>query len=362
MFRDLIRHSRRLAGLILLVATAAGTALAQTSTRGTVEPIMAADVRQALEQADVMQPGSTGNTSATQQAAVFRVNTQVMTPVGRVAVRLVFTLDSLLRDDRRVIVLVPGTLANGAAYYDVQVSGFEGFDAAAVLARQSFIAALPDLPGTGGSDRPEDGRAVSIETDAMAVRAVAQTAGLVFEAPRIDIYGETGVGGNVALRLARESWVRTVTGSGMLYLEPGQATLVLFTPEFGALLDSLPGGYLPQTADQIAPFFPFTPAPVREAAVAAVLGPPPGTIPTGAFYQLRAQANPTPPPFMVGPIVDPRPAVAPGFFLQGDADVVAVPGDTAHLAADYGSAGGGHAISVTLTGGSHLSRYDAGVG
>jgi hypothetical protein len=184
----------------------------------------------------------------------------------------------------------------------------------------------------------------------------------VFGAPKIDIYGETGVGGNVALRLARESWVRTVTGSGMLYLEPGPATLVLFTPEFGALLDILPGGYLPQTADQIAPFFPFTPAPVRDAAVAAVLGPPPGTIPTGAFYQLRAQANPTPPPFLVGPIIDPRPAVATGFFLQGDADVVAVPGDTARLAADYGAIGGGSATSVALTGGSHLSRFDASVG
>ena len=252
-FASLIRHSRRLAGLMLLVAIAAGTALAQTSTLWAAEPRMAADVWQALEQSGVKQPGLIGKVSAAQQATVFRVNTRVITPVGRVAVRLVFTLGSLLRDDRRVIVLVPGTLANGAAYYDVQAPGFDGFNAATVLARQSLIAVLPDLPGTGGSDRPADGRAVTIETDATVVRAVALTAGLVFGAPKIDIYGETGVGGNVALRLARESWVRTITGSGMLYLEPGPATLVLFTPEFGALLDSLPGGYLPQTADQIVP-------------------------------------------------------------------------------------------------------------
>ncbi len=362
MIYSLIRNSRRLGGLMLFLAIAAGTALAQTSMRSDAKQPMEADLWQALEQSGAKQTGLIGKGSAAQQAEVFRVNTQGITPVGRVAVRLVFTLGSLLRNDRRVIVLVPGTLANGAAYYDVQAQGFEGFDAAAVLAQQAFIAVLPDLPGTSGSDRPADGRAVTIETDATAVRAVAQTAGFVFGAPKIDIYGETGVGGNVALRLARENWVRTVTGSGMLYLEPGPATFVLFTPEFGSLLDSLPGGYLPQTADQIVPFFPFTPAPVRDSAVAAVLGPPPGTIPTGAFYQLRAQANPTPPPFMLGPIVDPRPAIAPGFFLQGNSDVVAVPGDTAHLASDYGASGGGHATSVVLTGGSHLSRFDAGIG
>ncbi|HKQ73092.1 MAG TPA: hypothetical protein VJ810_05145 [Blastocatellia bacterium] len=212
MFRDFIRYSCQLAGATLLVAMAAGAVSAQIFTRGTAEPLMAADVWQALEQSGVKQTGFIGKVSAAQQAAVFRVNTQVITPAGRVSARLAFTLTSLLRNDRRVIVLIPGTLANGAAYYDVQAAGFEGFNAAAVLAQQGFIVALPDLPGTGGSDRPADGRAVTIETDATAVRAVAQTAGVVFGAPKIDIYGETGVGGNVALRLARESWVRTVTG------------------------------------------------------------------------------------------------------------------------------------------------------
>src|SRR5262249_20186200 len=60
-----------------------------------------------------------------------------------------------------------------------------------------------------------------------------------------------------------------------------------------------------------------------------------------------------------GQSYDPRHAAVPGLILMGALDPNPAPGDTADLAAAYGSLGGGRATIQVIEGGSHIVRLDA---
>lgn len=290
-----------------------------------------------------------------------RVALTVPTAAGNVAARLYLSRECLLKRDRRLVALIPGTLANGGGYYEVAVPGREGFHTVRVLAKSGYCALSVDLLGTGGSFRPDVGQEVDSEESALAVAAVARPVATILGIPRWDVYGETGVGTNGALLLARRSDVRSVVVSAAFYLRFGPVSGQLFDPAFRAFVAATP--YLPGDPALLNLFFGAAYPDVLAAAVAATLGPAPQTVPTGPFNEVAKVPfgfDPVAGEFVLeAPIQDAAPARADALFIQGSPDPIGSEVGTAELVAAYGASGGGEAESVTLPGASHLMRFDA---
>lgn len=266
----------------------------------------------------------------------------------------------------RVVLMIPGTLANGAGYYSIDE---EGYNAARVLADAGFIVALIDLPGSGESFRPPDGRVVDSDYAAWALARVRLAYAWRFGVTRFDVYGETGIGTSVALRVAREPWVRSVALSAVFYREFGPRAGALFDPGFRGFIESnaAGNGYAPQNPDLISGFFGAADPDVQAAALAACIGPAPYSMSIGAFDELFAipfsvGSGPFGPLFILDhPIVDAAPARAPALLVQGSPDPIGSEAGTEELRAAYGSSGGGVATVVTLPGASHLMRFDSAI-
>jgi len=64
---------------------------------------------------------------------------------------------------------------------------------------------------------------------------------------------------------------------------------------------------------------------------------------------------------LASPIVAAEPARAPALFLQGSPDPMGSEAGTAEMVAAYGATGGGEAEVVTISGASHLMRFDLGL-
>jgi pimeloyl-ACP methyl ester carboxylesterase len=291
----------------------------------------------------------------------------VPTVHGPIHTEVVYSPGARLRGDR-VVLMIPGTLANGAGYYDILPG--TGYNAAEILADAHYVAVLIDLPGTGLSYRPPDGRTVTSQVAAQAVSRVALAYSWRFPfTDGFSVYGETGVGTNTALLLAREPWVRSVVASAVFYREFGPGAGPLFDPAYVGYINSWPTGYVPQDPDFIANFFPHAAPAVGAAAVAACLGPLPQEVNSGAFQEIfdipfTVGAGPFGPVSILSyPIVDAGPARADALFIQGTPDPIGSEPGTAELAAAYGSSGGGDATVATLTGDlpNHLMRFDTGI-
>lgn len=292
----------------------------------------------------------------------------VSTPDGVIHTEAVYRLGTLLDPHREVVLLVPGTLANGAGYYDIAPG--TGYNAAEILANAGYVAGLIDLPGTGESYRPADGSTIGTPELAAAVRRVSVRYRLRFLVGSVHLYGETGVGTNVGLLLAREPWVRSFVGSALFYREFGPAAgPTLFDPGFRAFVASIPGGYSPQDPTFIGQFFGAALPAIQTEATAACVGPAPGTVPTGALLELFAHtftvgSGPFGPTYILDtPIVDAALARADALFIQAAPDVLGSEAGTAEMAAAYGTTGGGEATMVVVTGTTpaprHLVRFDA---
>lgn len=286
----------------------------------------------------------------------------VYTQKGKVYGELTVSPAALQARERRMIVLVPGTLANGGGYYSVEVEGYNTVD---LLARRGAFVLVVDLPGTGKSYKPH-GASIRVTEQAAAVRALARPIALALGVQGVDVYGETGVGGNVALMLARENWIRSIVGSAMFYKQfgPAMGEAGYFDPAFRAVLDSLPNGYMPN--DPVAletVFFAAAPDHVRPLAVAATVGEAPWVIPSSPFYDLLDLSGPdTPTTYrLADPIVEAAPARAPALFIQGVPDFVGDVAGTYEMANEYGTTGGGTAQVIELQGATHLMRFDEGI-
>lgn len=292
-----------------------------------------------------------------------RQRLDVLTSEGLVHAEVVLDERAVSASDPRLIVMIAGTLANGARCFDVARGS--GYCAAEVLADAGFVVVLVDLPGTGESVRPADGRRADAAMGARAVANVVATASEMFGISRgVDVYGEAGTGTFVALLLARESWARTVILSSPTYTLFGPATATLFTPEYGALFAASPEGYLPQNPHQISLFFEAAEPSIRDVAVMACMGPTPQTIGAGRMVDLMLACGPDTPATLrlARPVVTAEPARAPALVLQGSPDLVGSDAGTAELVADYGKSGGGRAELAVLPGASHVMRFDRGLG
>lgn len=293
-------------------------------------------------------------------AGIVRQDIDLWTPAGTVHTAAVYELGARLRPNRRVILLVPGTLANGGAYYDIDRGG--GFDAAEILARAGFIVGIVDLPGTGLSYRPANGADADSVLGASAVARAALAYRIRFLVPTVDVYGETGVGGNVALLMARNSYVRSVVITAPAYLQFGPATApTLFNPAFYAGLDMIPDGYLPQDPAFIGFFLSTSDPSIVAEAVPAIVGPSPATLGVAPYFELRDHGALGPSGAMLrlaSPIAAAEPARAPAFIVGSDPDFIGDPGGTLELADAYGATGGGDAEVLILDGASHIMRFD----
>lgn len=287
------------------------------------------------------------------------------TSQGTIAARLWLSARCLLKHDRRLVVLIPGTLANGAGYYEMDVAGFEGFDAAGVLARAGYCAMSIDLPGTGESFRPDNAMNLRAADNAAAVAEVARPVSLLLGIRHWDVYAETATATPPALLLARRHDVRSLIISSPFYLRFGPASAQAFDPGVRAVAAVTP--YFPMDPALISLFVGAAPAQVQAAAIPAILGPVPHAIPTGAAFNEIAEV-----PFSVDsvtnefvlafPIVDAGQARIDALILQGSPDVIGSEAGTDAFVAAYGVAGGGAADLVVIPGASHLMRLDAAFG
>jgi hypothetical protein len=290
-----------------------------------------------------------------------KVSLNIPTSRGAVAARLYLSAECLLKRDRRLVALVPGSLANGGGYYELAVPGRPGYNAVRVLAKAGYCPLSVDLLGTGDSFRPEVGQEVDSSDGAFAIAAVARPVATILGISKWDVYGETGVGNSVAVLLARRSDVRSIVVSTPFYRRFGPASGMLFDPGFRGFVSSLP--YLGNDPASFPPFFGATHPDVLAAAINAILGPAPQTIPTGAFVELFAipfSFDPVAGEFVLEfPAQAAEPARADALFIQGSPDPAGSEAGTAEQVEVYGAAGGGEADLVTLVGVGHLMRFDA---
>jgi hypothetical protein len=249
-------------------------------------------------------------TQALSQDRVFRVIYDLPTINGEhLTIREAFTLRSLGRRDRRVVALIPGTVGT-TIQYDVPDADFSALE---ILARAGYHAAAIELPGLGGSSHPADGRVTDNEYNWSRVRPVLAELAWLHRVRRVDVYGETGSGTGLILLASRDrSITRTVSGAGLLYLQPGPVASVLLTQGWKGFLDSLPDGYLPTDFHFYDPFFTASDPAVREYLQTNL----PGFYPTGLFYELYAarpgglgapDPDPTTPIILAHALVDPLP-------------------------------------------------------
>lgn len=337
--------------------------LADRAEAGWRQPVVSAV---SMTQALANSPASTRRLDGVDgHGDLVRVPLRVPTTQGTVAATLWLTPRCVLQHDRRLVALMPGTLANGAGYYEVDVAGFEGFDAVAVLARNGYCALAIDLPGTGASSHPADAMDLRAVDVASAVAEVARPVSLLLGARRWDVFTETGAPSPAALLLARRADVRSLVIASPFYLRFGPGSAPAFDPGLRAFAASSP--YFPIDASLIGPFFGASPAPVQAVALDAILGPAPQAVPTGASFneiaEVPFEVDPATGEFVLAfPIVDAAPARVDALLLQGSPDFVGSEAGTAALAARYGESGGGRADLVVIPGASHLMRFDAVLG
>lgn len=287
---------------------------------------------------------------------VYRLALDVPTRHGLIYTRLAFTPAGLARHDRDLIVLTQGTLANGAGYYDVLPGS--GYNAVEILAREGYVVVAPDLRGTGENPRLADGRVLDTAALAETIRDVSRFAMRALHASDAYVYGETGVGTNICLLLARESWVRGIVVASPFYQQFGPfGAAQLFDPAWVGFLQSFPDGYLPLAPETFAPFYFAASPEVAAAATTASLGPAPQNVPTGALLELYDHTAPD--SLLTGrlasPIVAAEPAIAPALFIQGNPDFIGSVEGTQEMVDAYG----GDADLVVIDGATHLMRFDA---
>lgn len=290
-----------------------------------------------------------------------KVSLSLPTSRGEVAARLYLSPECLLKRDRRLVALVQGSLANGSGYYEIAVPGRPGFNAVRVLAKAGYCPLAVDALGTGDSFRPAAGQDLDSVDVAFAVAAVARPVATILGIPKWDVYGETGLGNNVALVLARRADVRSIVVTTPFYRRFGLASGMLFDPGFRGFVSSIP--YIGNDPASLPPFFGFTYPEVQAAAIAAIIGPAPQTVPTGVFTELFAIPFSFDPPssefVLDSPIQSAEPARADALFIQGSPDPGGSEVGTAEQVDAYGATGGGEAELVTLVGVGHLMRFDA---
>jgi 3-oxoacyl-[acyl-carrier-protein] synthase-3 len=257
-----------------------------------------------------------------------------------VFVRERFTMQGLLSSPRRAVLLLPGPLCR-ESIYEIDVDGYRLQSA---LADDGFFVYSLEYTGVGRSSSPADGRsarhALLVEDARAALRYVRA---LRWLSP-VDVLGESN-GAAIATELANDDGdVRSCVLSAVLF-EHGTRKFkhVFQSPAFLSFLSSIPGGYL----EVSAPYYSNILANSSPAVSKAVLATQPGRYAIAPLLEPR-----------VLPWYDPTRAKVPALVLQGALDNIALPSDLPLFAAAYGSAGGGRATPLALSGAGHIPRLE----
>lgn len=279
---------------------------------------------------------------------VIRIDREVAVGRGRrVAITETFTPRAWLRHPRRAVLMIPAQGSTRSVYN----APFAGYDGGEILARAGFLAVTVDPEGTGGSTAPRDGFSVTYESEAASLRAVAQRIRAERGVPRIDMLGEE-LGGGVAAQLCADAALaRSCTMTSMIYHRGSDFfNAGVGGPQFQALIFGAPEGYFTSFPEL---YFNVLAGASPEMA-SWFLGTQLGRYAAGLYAQdfERLFAN--------GASYDPRRAAVPGLLVMGEFDPNPAPGDTAELAAAYGSLGhAGPARVAVIAGGTHIVRLDA---
>jgi alpha-beta hydrolase superfamily lysophospholipase len=249
-----------------------------------------------------------------------------------------FTLRAFFRWPHRAMLMIPGPVTN-AMYYNIDVPGYDG---GRILAERGFFAWSADLEGAGLSSMPADGRVATMSRQVENLRVVIERMRATRFVPRVDILGESW-GGSVAAELCDDaSATRSCVMSSMIYRNASDIGNATFrSPEFRALLDSLPNGYLPTFPGFYLQFVDASPPDVQNFTFATQPGLY-SVAPEYAVFDL--------------PFFDPTRARVPGLIIRGENDPNQPLSDTRELARDYGTHG---ATLAVIPGAGHVPRVNA---
>jgi len=253
--------------------------------------------------------------------------------VGRV--RILETRPS--SEAQRTLVFLPGPIATGGFFH----IGVDGYDAGERLAREGCRTFSVDLPGSGGSFRPPDGRtldfATVVETVSTALRQLARRCGV----EAVDLVGES-FGGAIASQIAAdERFVRSCTLVSVLFRTPSAAAFQTFLhPGWRAMLEAAPQGYLEVGSELLGGILGRSPEAVQEWVLAHEAG--------------RYAIGPMLSVFDL-PYFDPSRARARGLVLHGEHEMAQSLDDARELAARYGTTG---ARWLEIEGAGHVPRIE----
>ncbi|MCP3998312.1 MAG: alpha/beta hydrolase [bacterium] len=229
-------------------------------------------------------------------------------------VRESFTLRSWIRRPKRAVLFIT-TTAVTASLWEIPDAAYNGPEMAA---RKGFFAYTVDYIGVGPNYRPSlDARDSTFERNLEALKAVVRYIRFSRAVPRVDLMGESWGGAHATQLAADPDRIRSCVMSSMAY----KATNPMFlSPEFGALLESLPANFMPSDPDLIVQMTAGAPDPVKDYVRETQVG-----------MRLTTQLW----QFQKGlPHFDPSAAKVPGLVISGPPEAA----DHRALAADYGGA------------------------
>ncbi|MFO7180630.1 MAG: alpha/beta hydrolase [Pseudomonadota bacterium] len=256
----------------------------------------------------------------------------------RLHVRERFSGRSVLRVPRRALLMIPPTLATNEIF-DARVDGDLGYNALHRAAERGYFAFAVSYEGYGESTTPADGKTVTGERSLAQMRKVLQWVRSERAVPRVDLFGMS-LGGGIAIALGGKDSPQTqhavnrILVSAFVYEAFSPELAAVFTPEFKAFLESLPGGYITTGPDFYAPVL----SGLEPAAMAWALETMPGTYAVG--------------PTLEGfdlPFFAAENGRAPVLQLWGTADPVTTLADVEAFQSEYG----GPSRLAVIEGGAH---------
>lgn len=251
-----------------------------------------------------------------------------------------FSGRSLLHVPRRGLLMITPTLVTNELY-DADVPGDASYNALDRAAGQGYFAFAPSYEGYEGSSHPDDGKSVTAERSLEQMSEIVAWIGHHRRIPKVDLYGmslgaslATALGGVVSPESARH--IDRIVVAANVYKAFTSEAAAIFSPEFEAFLESIPGGYFTTDASFYFPVLALAEPP----ALAWGLEHLPGT------YSL----GPTLEAFEL-PIFDAASGRAPLLQAWGTFDPLTPESDVLQFQAEYGGPselavfeGGGHSL------------------
>ncbi len=233
-------------------------------------------------------------------------------PGETLRVRESFTLRSWLRRPKRAVLFLT-TTAITADLWRIPAGGYNGPE---IAARKGFFAFTVDYIGVGDNYRSGlDALDSTFERNLAAMSKVVRYIRFFRAVPEVDLVGESW-GGALATQLAADAErVRSCVMSSMAYKTTNPMFL---SPQFAAMLKSLPDNYLPSNPEMLVQMTAGAPEAVKDYVRKTQVG-----------MRLTTQLW----QFQEGlPHFDPSVARVPGLVISGAQEAE----DHKALAADYG--------------------------